>query len=396
MHEEASHDRTKRWPTRHVGIVYRIGADGRTRTYYVHFRRKYYKAGRTEREALATQREVHARANRGERVIVSSKRTVREVAPEWILSEGMGWRIDYALEQERLLEKEILPVFGDWLVASIGPADVIAFDRKLRKRGLSESGAGNVLKPLRGLCAHAAMAGDIPISPFALIPRGKLSSCNTRRQHHEWTSAELERFVATAYEFDEREKAQRSYGLQVELMVRLGLRLGEVTGLRFRDIDRKAKVIHVRRQYSKRGETNEYTKTAAGRRRVPLTDELLAKIDFRQSFLGLRDGDFVLAQVAGGNPPSHTNFRSRAWNRIVKKTGLKLEDGVRVTPHSARHATASQLADLELDSDDAAALLGHSSAKVTEGIHVHAFNRDAREERIRKAMTRAQNGVDET
>jgi hypothetical protein len=33
------------------------------------------------------------------------------------------------------------------------------------------------------------------------------------------------------------------------------------------------------------------------------------------------------------------------------------------------------------------------SAKVTEGIYVHAFNREAREARIREAMSRAQNGT---
>jgi integrase len=76
----------------------------------------------------------------------------------------------------------------------------------------------------------------------------------------------------------------------------------------------------------------------------------------------------------------------------VAETGIQLDEGVRLTPHSARHACATQAADLDLDSDDAAALLGHSSAKVTEGIYVHAFNRDAREQRIRAAMSRAQNG----
>jgi integrase len=67
---------------------------------------------------------------------------------------------------------------------------------------------------------------------------------------------------------------------------------------------------------------------------------------------------------------------------LIRNPSLMSVDGV----------VASQLADLDLDSDDAAALLGHSSAKVTEGIYVHAFNRDAREERIRRAMERAQNG----
>lgn len=70
-----------------------------------------------------------------------------------------------------------------------------------------------------------------------------------------------------------------------------------------------------------------------------------------------------------------------------------MEEGVKITPHSARHACASQFADLELDSDDAATLLGHSSSEITEAIYVHAFNREAREQRIRQAMQRAKNGV---
>lgn len=50
-----------------------------------------------------------------------------------------------------------------------------------------------------------------------------------------------------------------------------------------------------------------------------------------------RPAQFVFADKTGGNPPSQSNFRRRAWNPIVEATGLELEDGVRVTPHSARH-----------------------------------------------------------
>lgn len=75
---------------------------------------------------------------------------------------------------------------------------------------------------------------------------------------------------------------------------------------------------------------------------------------------------------------------------IVQTTGLELEEGVRVTPHDARHATASQLAELGLDEEDGTAMLGHSSGRVTRAIYTHAFDRDKREARIRDAMERAQ------
>jgi integrase len=205
-----------------------------------------------------------------------------------------------------------------------------------------------VIKPLRGLLDHAVLAGDVAVSPFQQIPRGKLSSCNTRRQHHSWTTEELERFVAAAHAHDERTDAQRAYGDQVELMVRLGLRIAEVFALRFSDIDRDAKVVHVRRQFTKRGRVVEHTKTAAGRRPIPVTDELLERLALRQSFFGLDDNDFVVADMPNGRPPSHSNFRRRAWVPIVAATGLELEEGVKVTPHDARHVTASQLAELGL------------------------------------------------
>jgi hypothetical protein len=72
----------------------------------------------------------------------------------------------------------------------------------------------------------------------------------------------------------------------------------------------------------------EYTKTAAGRRCIPVTEELLGKLNLRQSFYGLTDDDFLFAETPDGNPPSHSNFRRRAWNRIVKETGLQLDEGV--------------------------------------------------------------------
>ena len=92
---------------------------------------------------------------------------------------------------------------------------------------------------------------------------------------------------------------------------------------------------------------------------------------------------FVFA--LGANPPSQTNYRRRGWNPAIGRAGLT----GRITPHDARHAFTSQLADIGITSNDLAATLGHSSARTTEAIYVHAFNADEREARIRKAMEAA-------
>lgn len=297
----------------HRGISYRERSDG-SRSYFVFFQDKYLPAGTTQQQALDLQASLRSRKARGERVVVASKRTVREVGEEWLEAERHRWKEDYANEQRRCLDVEVYAEFGDDLVASIGPREVIAFDRKLRARGLSASGAANIAKPLRGLLDHAVMCEDISVSPYTQVPRGKLSSSNARRRHHEWTTEQVEEFIRIAHEFDTRPEAKRKYGDQVECMIRLGLRIAEVSGLKFSDIDPDEKVIHVRRQFSQRGKVLDYAKTQAGRRRVPLTDDMLAKLQFRQSFYGLGDGDFVFADRPGGNPPGHLNFRRRAWD----------------------------------------------------------------------------------
>jgi hypothetical protein len=61
----------------------------------------------------------------------------------------------------------------------------------------------------------------------------------------------------------------------------------------------------------------------------------------------------------------------------------------KVTPHDARHALASALAARGLSSRDAAGVLGHATAGITERIYTHAFNREEREERMRQAMAAA-------
>jgi integrase len=50
------------------------------------------------------------------------------------------------------------------------------------------------------------------------------------------------------------------------------------------------------------------------------------------------------------------------------------------------------MAERGLSSNDVAEVLGHTSAGITERIYTHAFNRDEREERVRKAIADAMSG----
>jgi integrase len=257
----------------------------------------------------------------------------------------------------------------------------------LGERKRSQSSVANTLKPLGGTFGYAVFKGLIAVNPMTQIPRGYRPSCATQREHREWTTAEVDLVIEKAKTLKVGDEAtRRCYALAIEVLLRTGLRLGECLGLRFGDIDFTGSVLAIGNSWSKAGELGP-VKTAASNRRVPVTAALLQQLAARSLELEGDDETFVFALKKGDNPPYQSTIRRRAWLPAIKAANLT--DGPKVTPHDARHAFASQLADLDLTSGDLAPILGHTTAGITEGIYLHSFNRDEREKRVREAMERA-------
>jgi integrase len=393
-------DPYKRHSTRTPGVTYRERADG-TRTYSVRHQGRHVGALRTEQEAKALQAELLHKKSRGERVVLPSKVTVSEVAEEWWRVEAQpGLRPQTLGDYRRNLDKVILPRFGARPIGQVRKADILELVNELRGAGDSESTVANKLKPLRGMLEFAHSTLElIPANPFRQFPRGKLPSCQTTRAYREWTTEEVEWLVSVAHARDSRREARADYGLAIETKLRTGLRLGELLGVRYQDLDTRetasggrATFLRVERQWTKDGRVAE-PKTKAAVREVPVPASVSAKIAARKLRLGASGSDFLFASERGGSPPSHTNFRRRGWNPAVRDAGLCKDGEPNVSPHSARHAFASQLADLGLSSTDLAKALGHTSASITEAIYINAFNEDARKERLLQAMELAAGGA---
>lgn len=382
-------DPTRRWPTRHRGISYRLNRS-LDRSYFVHDRGKFVPAGATERAALAKQADLRAKRARGERVVVASRKTFSEVSEEWYVDAERRLRAGTTCDYRSYLDRVLLPRFGERGIGSIGPQDIVELVQELEAAGKSQSTIANTLKPLGGTLGHAVFKGLIAVNPMSQVPRGYRPSGNATREHREWTTAEIDRMIYEARKLDARSDARRSYALAIEVLLRTGLRLGECLGLRFGDIDFDKSVVNVRNSWTK-DSTLGPVKTAASNRRVPITPDLLAQLASRSLHLDADPETFVFAGKKGENPPTQSNFRRRGWVPAVQAAGLT--DGPRVTPHDSRHAFASQLADLDLTSSDLAPILGHRTAGITEAIYIHAFNRDEQEKKVRRAMTAAVSGA---
>jgi integrase len=155
-----------------------------------------------------------------------------------------------------------------------------------------------------------------------------------------------------------------------------GLRLGEVRGLRWVDVDFDNNLIHVRRSLLPDG-TPKATKTEAGTRAVPMMPalrRLLATWKLRSWNTG--NSDLVIATVDGAAVQERNLRRVLEDAKIEAKMGDR--DGARLSWHSLRHSFASTLAtDLELPATTLARLTGHKDA----GFTLKVYARDGRDEK---------------
>lgn len=174
------------------------------------------------------------------------------------------------------------------------------------------------------------------------------------------------------------------------------LRVGELTGLTWNDVDQKNKVIHVRHQlqYLKLGKETKFLisplKTDTGERDIPITPEIqkcLLEQKKVMLFTGRRsdtevDGhkDFVFITKNG------TTFATNAINSMLKnivncynkkETALAPWNGKEpellphISSHILRHTACTRMAEQGMDPKALQYIMGHADINVTMNVYNH-------------------------
>jgi integrase len=169
------------------------------------------------------------------------------------------------------------------------------------------------------------------------------------------------------------------------VFVTVGLRRGELLGLRWKDVDLDARTITVRGQLqwlkpesdgTRRPTWVPSAKTKAGRRVIDISKELAEILKtWRRTqreerlILGPKwhGEDYVFTNEHGG--PTNPRTLSRTFKAGLKRAKLSEE----MTLHDLRHCAGSLMLERGEDIQAVSELLGHSSRAVTERIYAHAL-----------------------
>jgi len=164
----------------------------------------------------------------------------------------------------------------------------------------------------------------------------------------------------------------------VLLAINTGMRLGEVFGLKWSDIDFEKNSVNVGRSLvaSCHGVHFEEPKTKGSRRRIPLPEKVtkaLEKYNKEQQWHGHVLGDkFVNKEDlvfpnSAGKPINTANFTQRYFKRMINQAGLDKKFSF----HDLRHTHATILLKQGVNIKVISERLGHSTIQLTLDTYAH-------------------------
>ncbi len=319
--------------------------------------REYSHTFRTRKEAEVYERTQRADLARGQWLDPKAAgMTFGAVAELWSQSNPAK-RPSALARDESIVRVHLQPVLGDKRIASITPADV----QRLVNTWATTQAPRTVRRQygtLRAILAFAVNSGSLGFSPARGV---KLPGVEV-----------LERRLPSPEELGVLADELGDYGPMAWLGAVLGLRFGEVAGLRVGALDFLGGTLSVRvqRTRGRYGESVEGPpKSQAGRRTMTVPRELLdllaASLAARE--LSAADSDAYVFVSPEGEGLDYSHFRDRVWRPAVRRAGLN-----GLTFHDLRRVAASALVAEHVDLKVAQNRLGHADVRMTVGIYARA------------------------
>lgn len=316
--------------------------------------RKMRKAFATKDAATAFVQDVESDKRRG-LYVVPNKVTMTELWPGWIGARerlAKPTKVGYEAAWSRYIE----PKWGDVPLASIDKVDVLEWLPTLRlKTGqpLSASWARKVVIVMRGLLDWAVDGKLVPSNP--LLKMGKALPQQKPSDRRALSVAEADRLL----------EAMGDQALPVLVMLRTGIRRGEMAGLQVRDLDVSRRRLRIERDIDEDGEIDQ-TKSRL-HRDVPVPAELLDQL--RAATKG-RARTAWLLPAPTGRPWVRDSWRT-VWEKARAAADL---DGL--DTHELRHTAITWAIRSGATVKTVQRMAGHAKASITLDVYGHLWEDD--------------------
>ena len=304
------------------------------------------------------------------------------------------WKRDYGSKELapstykrycRMLETRLLPYFGHFYVNKIKPTDIMQFydllskDTQLVRKKDNEG--NKTLKPLSGktilehhrllrAMLHKAVYWQVIVSnPAERVQPPKAKK--PKRKYYDDDQCKI--LLENLEQLDEE---QIKYKTAIILTVFTGVRLGELMGLEWNDIDFRNGIVSINRSSQYLADTGVFTKmpkTESSIREVAIPDFVISLLEEyklwyeeQKSLYGELWINSNRLFVQADGKPMHPSTISKWFVKFIGQIGLPV-----INFHGLRHTNATLLIAQNIDVAVVAARLGHAQITTTFNFYVH-------------------------
>lgn len=354
-------------------VSFKKRADGRMQKSFSMNGHRYCVYGRTRQELFENEMKKRAEISRGHER--RNNPTVSEYYEQWTKGR-QGSVSESTLRTQgkmfRIVEKIKIPsanrTFGELKLKEVSVDDLREVQSELHKERISQC-VNDYMAHIKHFMNDALKERVIDYNPCVLIKSLKRTEEKARDTNHRALTLEEQKA------FFECERCKNSYYYNVfRFAISTGMRIGEIGALKNSDI--RGGVIHVERTITRLESgahaIGENAKTEAGRRTIPMNEQIKAILADQKAMNSMLDGNVI--------PMDDRIFKAaerglllatpidREIKRICKVAGIEP-----FTMHAFRATFATRAIENGFSVKTLQELLGHSNFNITMSLYGHCL-----------------------
>ena len=313
-----------------------------------------YVYGRTYEEAeskVMIGREVTSRFLSGRYI------TIGKAYEEWLNAVVNRVKESSFANYKAKFEKHILPAFAETLCANLSAGRINEFINIKLADGLSASYVRDIITVFKSMLRYAQEEYGFRLSlKNVVLPKVE------RKQINRISDREQKRLI----DYLKANMSLTAFGILLSLC--MGLRIGEICGLKWEDIDFQHKILHIRRTVQRISSTNgnrktksviSSPKTATSFRDIAIPDALWKYFEMFRN-----EADCFI--LSGTNKPIEPRTMQYRYKKIIQSANMEY-----CNYHRLRHTFATNCVENGFDAKTLSIILGHSTVNLTLNRYVH-------------------------
>lgn len=338
---------TKRKDGRYMG-KFIVGYDDNGKAQY------QYVYGRTYEEAenkVFIGREVASHYLSGRYI------TVGKVCEEWLNAVVNRVKESTFVNYKAKFEKHILPEFADIPCADLSTGRINAFINKKLAEGLSASYVRDIFTVFKSMLKYAQEEYG-----FKLALKNVVLPKSEKKQIEKISDTEQKRLVSYLRE----NMTLTAFGILISLF--MGLRIGELCGLKWSDVDFDNKILHIRRTVQRISSANgsRKTKVIISTPKSDTSFRSIAIPDFLMEYFKMFRNDANFLILSGSDKVIEPRTMQYRYKKMLKSAEIENHNF-----HKLRHTFATNCAEKGFDVKTLSVILGHSSVNLTLNRYIH-------------------------